>query len=81
MQDRLSTAVAEGLRLRLPEATTDAAVPNLEAYELYARGRRAWFRLEKGGFEQAAEFYQRAVEADPTYAPPWNNLGAIAMGG
>jgi TolB-like protein/predicted Ser/Thr protein kinase len=78
MQDRLSAAVVEGLRLRLPAAvTTNAQAPNLEAYELYARGRRAWFRYEKGGFEQAAEFYERAVDADPAYAPALSGLAGI----
>ena len=69
MQDRLSRAVVESLHLRLP--TPSGPVPaarEVQAFEHYSRGRRLFLRLERGGFEQARELYERAIEADPGHA-------------
>ena len=78
IQDRLAAAIAEGLNLESPTpAPEPAAPPKLEAFEAYARGRRLWFRLEKGSFEQAGELYAQAVQADPNHAPALSGLAAL----
>ena len=78
IQDRLATSIAERLNLESPTPTLEpSAPPKLEAYEAYARGRRLWFRLEKGSFEQAGELYAQAVQADPDHAPALSGLAAL----
>jgi serine/threonine protein kinase/tetratricopeptide (TPR) repeat protein len=76
LQDRLSRTVAASLHLRLP---TDAPIRegNVQAFELHARGRRLWQRLEKGSLEQAAELFHRAVALQPSYAPALSGLSAL----
>ena len=76
LQDRLATSVARRLDLSLP----GGAGPmdrDVEAFELHARGRRLWLRLEKGTFDEAAGLYRRAIEIDPDYAPALSSLAAL----
>jgi serine/threonine protein kinase/tetratricopeptide (TPR) repeat protein len=76
LQDRLSRAVANSLHLRLP---TDRPVrdDDVQAFELYARGRRLWQRLEKGSLDQAGELYRRAIAIQPSYPQALCGLAAL----
>ena len=78
IQDRLAQAVAERLRLTRGEGAAATPAPRkLAAYEAHARGRRFFFRLEKGGFDQARRLYEDAIAADPHYAPALGDLAAV----
>ncbi len=45
---------------------------NLEAYDLYLQGReygeQGWRSSDSGGFEQAIQMFERAIELDPNFA-------------
>lgn len=75
MQDGLSRSVVNALRLCLPERGTGTG-RQVEAFELYARGRRLFLRLEKGGLDRARELYEQAIAAEPTHA-----LGLAGLAG
>jgi tetratricopeptide (TPR) repeat protein len=45
-----------------------------EAYELYLRGRYHYDKWTKEGFENAIEYFQKAIEADPNYAQAYAAL-------
>jgi len=78
IQDRLSQSVAERLRgTRAGAAPRPAPPKKLEAYEAHARGRRFFFRLEKGGLDQARRLYEDALSADPHHAPALGDLAAV----
>ncbi|HVH07618.1 MAG TPA: protein kinase, partial [Myxococcota bacterium] len=78
IQDRLAQSVAERLRrTRAGVAPRTAPTKKLEAYEAHARGRRFFFRLEKGGLDQARGLYEDALRADPHYAPALGDLAAV----
>ena len=63
MQDRLSTLTAE--RLQPDEAApAPRPAPRLASYELHARGRRLFHRLEKGTLDQAQALI-RGVPGNP----------------
>jgi serine/threonine-protein kinase len=47
---------------------------NFEAYDLYLRGRFHWNKRSPEGFMKALEFYQRALELDPNYAPAYAGI-------
>jgi len=56
-------------------------------YEQYLKGRFYWNKRTDGSLEQAARFYQSAIERDPTYAPAraaladcYNQLGTVMVG-
>jgi eukaryotic-like serine/threonine-protein kinase len=50
------------------------AAPRVEAYEWHIRAERLRFSLQKGASDQARDFYERAVQLDPTFAPPLAGL-------
>ena len=67
LQATLAPEVEERIEARPTE--------NLEAYELYTRGRYLWNASSTAAeFEQAAELFQQGIEADPGYAPAYVGL-------
>lgn len=77
IQDRLSQAVAAGLSLHVPSDSRQPDAPSLSAFEYYARGRRLFFRLEKGTFDQARELYEKAIAIEPGHAPALSGLAGL----
>ena len=68
----LALALSEGDRQRLLTEHTD----NLEAYDLFLRGRELWWRQTKEANVKARELLQRASKSDPSFAPAFAFLGA-----
>ena len=50
---------------------------NLAAYELYRRGREAFFVWTKESMAQARTLSERAIELDPNYAQPYGLMARI----
>jgi serine/threonine-protein kinase len=71
IQDEIAGAVVEQLKVSLlgaPEAGARAGhTDDLEAYELYLRGRYS-LKQRGPGVQKALEYFQQAVERDPEYA-------------
>jgi TolB-like protein/DNA-binding winged helix-turn-helix (wHTH) protein/Flp pilus assembly protein TadD len=44
------------------------------AYDLYLRGRYFWNKRTGEGFRQAADYFQKAIDKDPNYAPAYAGL-------
>jgi tetratricopeptide (TPR) repeat protein len=49
-----------------------------EAYEAYLMGRYYWNRRTAEGLKKGAEYFQKAIERDPTYAPAFAGLADMA---
>ena len=79
LQRELSTVIARQVRLRLsPERVNALArrqTHDVEAYDLYLRGRYFWHQLSAETTRRAIGFYTRATELDPDYALAWAGLG------
>ena len=45
-----------------------------EAYDAYLRGRLYWSKFTGESYQTAIEFFQKAIEKDPTYAPAYAGL-------
>jgi eukaryotic-like serine/threonine-protein kinase len=78
IQDAVCSAVVEALALPLSsreQRMLRRDVPaSSEAYAQYLRANRL-SAVSSSQWELARELYQRAVEADPSYAPAWARLG------
>ena len=78
VQEEIARAIVEALRVQLPGGGSEPLVKektaDLEAYNLYLRGRYVWNQRTKEGMEQAAEYFQQAVERDSTYAKAYSGL-------
>jgi serine/threonine protein kinase/tetratricopeptide (TPR) repeat protein len=78
VQDTVCSAVVEALALPLSsreQRMLHRDVPaNAEAYALYLRANRL-SAMPSSHWPGARQAYQRAVEADPSYAPAWARYG------
>ena len=80
IQDEIATAIVSALKDHLGvEASTDAivveaATGNLDAYELYLKGRTLF--TARQNLDEAIALFQRAIELDPNFARAWEGLAA-----
>ncbi len=78
IQDEISNEISDKLRLRLTRAEkkrlTKRQTDDPEAYRLYLKGRHHWNQWTEDGFYKAIEYFQQAVEKDPTYALAYTGL-------
>lgn len=79
IQDDISTAILE--RVKGAFAEPAAAVPlvrrltpNMEAYQLYLKGRGFWHRRYQGFLHRAIECFQQAIELDRAFALAYAGL-------
>lgn len=72
VQDAISERVVAALALRLnseeKRRLTKRDTENTEAYQLYLKGRYFWWKTTPEEFQKSREYFQRAVDADPSYA-------------
>ena len=78
VQDEISNEISAKLRLQLTRAEkkqlTKRHTEDAEAYRLYLKGRHHWNRWTEEGFYKAIEYFQQAVEKDPSYALAYAGL-------
>ncbi len=81
IQTDVALSIAEALRAELTseERVRVGRRPtgDLEAYELYLRGRSAMARFTPEGFRQGLDLYQRAIARDPGFALAYANIAQI----
>ncbi len=70
VQDEISRAIVEALKLRLGGDTAQLVVPtkNLEAYNLYLKGRFFFNKFTEQGLRKGLDYFQHALLQDPGYA-------------
>ncbi len=78
IQDEISLTIVEKLKIKLmaPEKQEIARrhTDNLEAYNLYLRGRYFWNKRTGSELRKAARCFEQAIAKDPTYAPAYSGL-------
>jgi TolB-like protein/DNA-binding winged helix-turn-helix (wHTH) protein len=70
LQDEVAAALVRALQITVgaTEPLSRPTLTNAEAYNLYLRGRYAFDRFDKEGFEEAASYFQQAFDLDPAFA-------------
>jgi serine/threonine-protein kinase len=73
IQDEIARTIVDRLKVKLTTAEDQSfgkrQTENLEAYELYLRGRHCWNRWHLWGMMQKAmQYYEEALAKDPDYA-------------
>jgi serine/threonine-protein kinase len=80
VQDEIATAIAGKLKstvqIKLFGPLVKRTTHNIEAYELYLKGRHAWARFGTDLYE-GLEYFQRAVTVDPEFAPAYAGIADI----
>jgi serine/threonine-protein kinase len=78
VQDEVSKKISESLRLRLTgedeQKLAKRYTHDVEAYQLYLKGRYHWNKRNEQGFRTAIDFFKRAEEKDPTFALAFSGL-------
>jgi serine/threonine-protein kinase len=71
IQDEISRAIAEALKVKLVGSTETLVVPtteNLEAYNLYLKGRFFYNKFTEADLRRGIELFEQALQKDPKYA-------------
>ena len=76
VEDELARAIVQELKARIvPGATlVGQTTSNLEAHDLYLRGRYFWNQRTRESLAKAQALFERAIAADPGYALAWSGL-------
>jgi TolB-like protein/class 3 adenylate cyclase/Tfp pilus assembly protein PilF len=81
IQDEVIGKIVAALSLKLtPEEKKQVArhgTENLQAYDLYMRGRQQESFFTRDSNIEAQRYYEQAVALDPNYAEAWAHLGQI----
>ncbi len=79
LQERIYREIAQNLRLKLSpdekEQVAKSHTKSGEAYNLYFKGRYQWNKYQQSTFLKSIEYYNRAIELDPTYALAYAGIG------
>jgi adenylate cyclase len=85
VESEIAEKIADSLQARLTSAErraiTSRPTSNLEAHQLYLKGRHQWKNFFAPGYERVREYFEQAVALDPSYAPAHTGLsGYYAFG-
>jgi len=77
LENEFAVDVADQVQVRLApqqRSPTSERALNPVALENYLKGRYFWNRRDGGGLQKAVEYFQKAVQVDPNYAPAYAGL-------
>ncbi|MGE5759195.1 MAG: protein kinase domain-containing protein [Gemmatimonadota bacterium] len=79
IQDEISRAIVEALKLRLGGDAGPLVVPtkNIEAYNIYLKARFFFNKFTEPGLRKALEFYQLALLQDPSFARAYAGIADV----
>jgi TolB-like protein/Flp pilus assembly protein TadD len=71
IQDEIGQAISEALKVRLAPR---AQAMNVEAYELYLKGRHSWHQRSPATLRVAIQCFEQTIKLDPQYALAYAGL-------
>jgi TolB-like protein/tetratricopeptide (TPR) repeat protein len=74
LQDEITCAIVDALKLKLELAPATARAPSMEAYDLYLRGLFLSDKSSEEALRKSLEFFERALEKDPRFARAWTSI-------
>jgi TolB-like protein/DNA-binding winged helix-turn-helix (wHTH) protein/Flp pilus assembly protein TadD len=85
VQNSISERVATALKIQFVEFEKKRYTDNVEAYQLYLKGRFHQLKLKRSEIQKGILYYQQAIELDPTHALAYVGLAegyrALALTG
>lgn len=72
--DEIQLALGGGHKLNGAHRAAALPATSYEAYDLYLKGIYFWNKRTRGGFEQAADYFQQSIAKDPNYARSYAGL-------
>jgi len=81
LQSEVARTIAREIQVAVtPEESrrlASARPVNPEAHEAYLKGRFHWYKLTREGLDTAMEYFQLALEKDPSYAPAYSGIANV----
>jgi adenylate cyclase len=78
VESEIAENIANALQAKLTHAErraiTSRPTRNLEAHQLYLKGRHQWKNFFAPGYEKVREYFEQAIVLDPSYAPAYTGL-------
>jgi TolB-like protein/DNA-binding winged helix-turn-helix (wHTH) protein/Flp pilus assembly protein TadD len=78
LQNKVASAIAQQIQVNLKPmeqvALKKEKAVNPEAHEAYLKGRYFWNKRTDDGLRKAIDYFNQAIEKDPTYAPAYTGL-------
>jgi TolB-like protein len=71
LQDEITCAIVDALKLKLEIAPATARAHSMEAYDLYLRGLFLSDKSTEESLRKSLEFFQSALDKDPRFARAW----------
>ena len=72
IQDEIAQNIVQALKVKLSEkekhALKKTATKDVQAYDLYLRGRKFFYQARRKSFEFARDMFSRAIKRDPSYS-------------
>ena len=80
LQDEITRAIVEALKVKLAVAASPRSLQNTEAYDLYLRG--LFFSNKSGGagFAKESRFFPAGAGKDPTLSRAWTGMAKVGAG-
>jgi serine/threonine protein kinase len=77
LQDEITRAIVEALKVKLAIALPVHQQRNTEAYDLYLQGLYFSNKGSEEELRKALGFFERALEKDPTFARAWTGIAKV----
>jgi TolB-like protein/DNA-binding winged helix-turn-helix (wHTH) protein/Tfp pilus assembly protein PilF len=78
LESEVTEAIANAIQVSITtqdrEHLRQRRAPKPQALDAYLRGRYLWNSRTEDGLRRAAQYFQHAIDADPTYAPAHSGL-------
>jgi tetratricopeptide (TPR) repeat protein len=78
IQDEIALAIVDNLKLSLlgeeKESLLKHHTENIDAYNLYLKGRYFWNKRTDDGLKEGIKYFEQAIEIDPDYALAYSGL-------
>ena len=74
LQDEITRAIVDALKLKLKIGPVTARARNSEAYDLYLQGLFLSDKSTEGALRKSLDFFDRALDKDPRFARAWTGI-------
>lgn len=74
LQDEITRAIVEALKVKLAVAASPRSLQNTEAYDLYLRGLFFSNKSGEQDLRKSLDFFQQALAKDPTLSRAWTGM-------
>ncbi len=74
MQDEITRAIVDALKIKLAIAPSAQLQPSSEAHDLYLQGLYFSNKSGEEDLRRSLDFFQRALQKDPNYAKAWTGI-------